>query len=116
MLGLHQQLLIYTPNNTKPSPNYYNGEGFLFSKESVFGELAAKKFAIGDIVSWPSLDKTNSYEKIRKIGVISGIITASRSERPVIIAKVIDMETTKEVDILIICLELVSKASKEIQN
>jgi hypothetical protein len=88
----------------------------LFSKETVFGELAAKKFAIGDIVSWPCLDKINNYEKIRKIGVISEIVTVSRSERPVIIARVIDMETTKQLDILIVSLELVSKASKEIQN
>ena len=88
----------------------------MFSKETIFGELAAKKFAIGDIVSWPSLDKNNSYEKVRKLGVISQIITVFRSERPVIIARVLDMETSKEVDILIVSLDLVSKASKEIQN
>jgi hypothetical protein len=88
----------------------------LFSKETIFGELAAKKFAIGDIVSWPSLDKSSSYEKVRKLGVISQIITVFRSERPVIIARVLDMETSKEVDILIVSLDLVSKASKEIQN
>jgi len=88
----------------------------LFSKETIFGELAAKKFAIGDIVSWPSLDKSNSYEKVRKLGVISQIITVFRSERPVIIARVLDMETSREVDILIVSLDLVSKASKEIQN
>lgn len=88
----------------------------MFSKETIFGELAAKKFAIGDIVSWPSLDKSNSYEKVRKLGVISQIITVFRSERPVIIARVLDMETSREVDILIVSLDLVSKASKEIQN
>jgi len=88
----------------------------LFSKETIFGELAAKKFAIGDIVSWPSLDKNNSYEKVRKLGVISQIITVFRSERPVIIARVLDMETSREIDILIVSLDLVSKASKEIHN
>jgi hypothetical protein len=40
----------------------------------------------------------------------------SRSERPVVIAKVLDMSAGKEKDILIISLTLVSKASKEIQN
>ena len=88
----------------------------MFSKESIFGELAAKKFAVGDIVSWPSLDKFNSYEKTRKLGVLSRIVTVTRSERPVIIAKVIDMETSMEIDILIVSLDLVSKANKEIQN
>ena len=88
----------------------------MFSKETIFGELAAKKFAIGDIVSWPSLDKNNSYEKVRKLGVISQIITVFRSERPVIIARVLDMETSREIDILIVSLDLVSKASKEIHN
>jgi hypothetical protein len=88
----------------------------LFSKETIFGELAAKKFAIGDIVSWPSLDKSNSYEKVKKLGIISQIITVFRSERPVIIARVLDMETSREVDILIVSLDLVSKANKEIQN
>ena len=88
----------------------------MFSKETIFGELAAKKFAIGDIVSWPSLDKSNSYEKVRKLGIISQIITVFRSERPVIIARVLDMETSREVDILIVSLDLVSKANKEIQN
>ena len=88
----------------------------MFSKETIFGELAAKKFAIGDIVSWPSLDKSNSYEKVKKLGIISQIITVFRSERPVIIARVLDMETSREVDILIVSLDLVSKANKEIQN
>lgn len=76
----------------------------------------AKKIAIGDIVSWPSLDKSNSYEKIKKIGIVSEIITVTRSERPVIIAKIIDMETSKQLDVLVVSLTIVSKANKEIQN
>jgi hypothetical protein len=88
----------------------------LFSKDTVFGESMAKKFAIGDIVSWPSLDKSNSYEKIKKIGIVSEIITVTRSERPVIIAKIIDMETSKQLDVLVVSLTIVSKANKEIQN
>lgn len=76
----------------------------------------AKKIAIGDIVSWPSLDKSNSYEKIKKIGIVSEIITVIRSERPVIIAKIIDMETSKQLDVLVVSLTIVSKANKEIQN
>lgn len=88
----------------------------MFSKDTVFGESMAKKFAIGDIVSWPSLDKSNSYEKIKKIGIVSEIITVTRSERPVIIAKIIDMETSKQLDVLVVSLTIVSKANKEIQN
>lgn len=91
----------------------------MFSKDTVFGESMAKKFAIGDIVSWPvfKLDgDVISKDKSKKLGVITQILTVSRSERPVVIAKVLDMSAGKEKDILIISLTLVSKASKEIQN
>lgn len=88
----------------------------MFSKETIFGESMAKKIAIGDIVSWPSLDKSNSYEKIKKIGIVSEIVAVTRSERPVVIAKIIDMETSKQLDVLVVSLTIVSKANKEIQN
>ncbi len=91
----------------------------MFSKDTIFGESMAKKFAIGDIVTWPELkfdDDSISKDKSKKLGVITQILTVSRSERPVVIAKVLDMSAGKEKDILIISLTLVSKASKEIQN
>jgi hypothetical protein len=88
----------------------------LFSKDTIFGESVSKKFGIGDIVSWPTLDKFDNYNKTKKIGIISKIETHIRSERPVIIAKVIDFDTSREVDILIVSLTLITKADKEIQN
>jgi hypothetical protein len=91
----------------------------LFSKDTIFGESMAKKFAIGDIVTWPELkldDDLISKDKFKKIGVITQILTVLRSERPVVIAKVLDMSAGKEKDILIISLTLVSKVNKEIQN
>lgn len=88
----------------------------MFTKDAVFGESVAKKFDIGDIVSWPCLSKTDNHEKIKKLGIISRIEIHKRSERPVVIAKVIDFESSKELDILIISLSLIAKGSKEIQN
>ena len=88
----------------------------MFSKDTIFGESIAKKFAIGDIVSWTALDKSDSYNKTKKLGIISKIETYTRSERPVIIAKVIDFDTSREVDVLIVSLTLITKADKEIQN
>ena len=91
----------------------------MFSKDTVFGESMAKKFDVGDIVSWPVFKFDGdiiSKDKSKKLGVITQILTVLRSERPVVIAKVLDMSVGKEKDILIISLTLVSKASKEIQN
>jgi len=88
----------------------------LFSKDNIFGESTAKKFGIGDIVCWPALDKSDSYNKTKKLGIISKIETHRRSERPVIIAKVIDFETSREIEILIVSLTLITKADKQIQN
>lgn len=91
----------------------------MFSKDTAFGESMAKKFAIGDVVSW-SVFKFDgdsiSKEKSKKLGIITQILTVSRSERPVVIARVLDMSLGNEKDILIISLTLVSKANKEIQN
>lgn len=88
----------------------------MFSNDKIFGETIAKNFSIGDIVSWPALDKMDSFKKIKKLGIITRIDTFLRSERPVIIAKVIDLETSKEIELLIVSLTLVSKSNKEIQN
>lgn len=91
----------------------------MFSKDTIFGESMAKKFAVGDIVSWPVFKFDGdviSKDKSKKLGVITQILTVLRSERPVVIAKVLDMSVGKEKDILIISLTIVSKASKEIQN
>lgn len=91
----------------------------MFSKDTAFGESMAKKFAIGDIVSWSAFKfdgDSISKDKSIKLGIITQILTVSRSERPVVIAKVLDMDVGKEKDILIISLNLVSKANKEIQN
>jgi len=91
----------------------------LFSKDTAFGQSMAKKFAIGDIVSWSTFKfdgDSISKEKSKKLGIITQILTVSRSERPVVIAKVLDMSAGKEKDILIISLTLVSKVGKELQN
>ena len=91
----------------------------MFSKDTVFGESMAKKFAIGDIVSWPELKLENeeiTKDKTKKLGIVTKILTVLRSERPVIIASVLDIETGNEKDILIVSLTLVSKANKEIKN
>lgn len=79
----------------------------------------AKKFAIGDIVSWPELKLENeeiTKDKTKKLGIVTKILTVLRSERPVIIASVLDIETAREKDILIVSLTLVTKAEKEIKN
>lgn len=79
----------------------------------------AKKFAIGDIVSWPVFKFDGdviSKDKFNKLGIITQILTVLRSERPVVIARVLDMSTGKEKDTLIVSLTLVSKVNKEIQN
>ena len=91
----------------------------MFSKDTAFGESMAKKFAIGDVVSWSAFKfdgDSISKEKSKKLGIITQILTVSRSERPVVIARVLDMSLGNEKDILIISLTLVSKANKEIQN
>ena len=88
----------------------------MFSNDKIFGETIAKNFSIGDIVSWPALDRADSFKKIKKLGIISRIDNYLRSERPVIIAKVIDLETSREIELLIVSLSLVSKSNKEIQN
>ena len=91
----------------------------MFSKDTAFGESMAKKFAIGDVVSWSAFKfdgDSISKEKSKKLGIITQILTVLRSERPVVIARVLDMSLGNEKDILIISLTLVSKANKEIQN
>lgn len=91
----------------------------MFEKDNIFGELTSKKFDIGDIVWWPELKmmgKLYTPEKEKKFGIISRIEIVFRSNRKVVVAKVIEMGTTNEKDILIVCLNLVSKVNNKIVN
>ena len=86
----------------------------MFEKDNVFGGSLISKFDIGDIVSWPVIK--NYYDQdadaVVKIGVLSELKKVIRSERPVMIAKVLDLETGYEKEILLVSITLVSKAKE----
>jgi hypothetical protein len=92
---------------------------YLFENEKAFGELISKKFQIGDLVSWTELASEGAIylaEKEKKFGIISKIEKVIRSEREIVIAKVIETKSYKEKDLLIVCLSIVSKVNSSITS
>lgn len=86
----------------------------MFEKDNVFGGSLVSKFDIGDIVSWPVIKNYYDQEPdaVVKVGVLSELKKVIRSERPVMIAKVLDLETGTEKEILLVSISLVSKAKE----
>ena len=86
----------------------------MFEKDNVFGGSLVSKFDIGDIVSWPVIKNYYDQEPdaVVKVGVLSELKKVIRSERPVMIAKVLDLETGLEKEILLVSISLVSKAKE----
>ena len=86
----------------------------MFEKDNVFGGSLVKKFDIGDIVSWSVIKHYYDHDTdaVTKIGVLSELKKVIRSERPVMIAKVLDLEAGVEKEILIVSISLVSKAKE----
>lgn len=85
-------------------------------KENVFGILTLKKFSIGDVVCWSELQKIGSLysvQKEKRFGVISKLEIVDRGDRKVAIAGVIPVDNTEyEKEVLVVCLTLISKVSK----
>ena len=86
----------------------------MFEKDNVFGGSLVSKFDIGDIVSWPVIKNYYDQEPdaVVKVGILSELKKVIRSERPVMIAKVLDLETGTEKEILLVSISLVSKAKE----
>jgi len=86
----------------------------LFEKDNVFGGSLVSKFGIGDIVSWSAIEhyNDNDLDQVKKVGILSELKKVIRSERPVMIARVLDLETGKEKEILLVSISLVSKAKE----
>jgi hypothetical protein len=86
----------------------------LFEKDNVFGGSLISKFSIGDIVSWSVIEhyNDNDLDQVKKVGILSELKKVIRSERPVMVAKVLDLETGKEKEILLVSISLVSKAKE----
>lgn len=86
----------------------------MFEKDNVFGGSLVKKYDVGDIVSWPVIKHyyDQDVDAVTKIGILSELKKVIRSERPVMIAKVLDLETGLEKEILLVSISLVSKAKE----
>jgi hypothetical protein len=86
----------------------------LFEKDNIFGGSLVYKFDLGDIVSWPVIKHyhNQNVDAVTKLGILLELKKVIRSERPVIIAKVLDLEAGVEKEILLVSISLVSKAKE----
>lgn len=86
----------------------------MFEKDNVFGGSLINKFSIGDIVSWSAIENyhDSDSDQVTKIGILSELKKVIRSERPVMIAKILELETGREKEILLVSISLVSKAKE----
>jgi hypothetical protein len=86
----------------------------LFEKDNVFGGSLVSKFGIGDIVSWSAIEHyhDSDSDQVTKVGILSELKKVIRSERPVMIARVLELETGREKEILLVSISLVSKAKE----
>ena len=86
----------------------------MFEKDNIFGGSLVYKFDLGDIVSWPVINHYHdqNVDAVTKLGILLELKKVTRSERPVIIAKVLDLEAGVEKEILIVSISLVSKAKE----
>lgn len=86
----------------------------MFEKDNIFGGSLVYKFDLGDIVSWPVINHYHdqNVDAVTKLGILLELKKVIRSERPVMIAKVLDLEAGVEKEILIVSISLVSKAKE----
>ncbi len=86
----------------------------MFETDNVFGGSLVKKFSIGDIVSWSAIEHyhDSDSDQVTKVGILSELKKVIRSERPVMIARVLELETGREKEILLVSISLVSKAKE----
>lgn len=86
----------------------------MFEKDNIFGGSLVYKFDLGDIVSWPVINHYHdqNVDAVTKLGILLELKKVIRSERPVMLAKVLDLETGLEKEILIVSISLVSKAKE----
>ena len=86
----------------------------MFEKDNIFGGSLVYKFDLGDIVSWPVIKHYHdqNVDAVTKLGILLELKKVTRSERPVIIAKVLDLEAGVEKEILLVSISLVSKAKE----
>ena len=86
----------------------------MFENDNIFGGSLVYKFDLGDIVSWPVINhyQDQNVDAVTKLGILLELKKVTRSERPVMIAKVLDLETGLEKEILIVSISLVSKAKE----
>tara|TARA_R100000008_G_scaffold15633_1_gene7623 strand:+ start:210 stop:497 length:288 start_codon:yes stop_codon:yes gene_type:complete len=83
------------------------------SEQNVLGGLLLERYDVGDLVSW-SVQVNEHGNKIKELGVISDLYVAERGDRDVAIAKVLPLENSLiEKELLIMSVELVSKAKKK---
>ena len=82
------------------------------TKQNILGGILLDRYGIGDLVSW-SIKVNEHGEKVKELGVISELYVAQRGDRNVALAKVLSLENTLiEKEILIMSIELVSKAKR----
>ena len=86
----------------------------MFENDNIFGGSLVYKFDLGDIVSWPVINHYHdqNVDAVTKLGILLELKKVTRSERPVIIAKVLDLEAGVEKEILLVSISLVSKAKE----
>jgi hypothetical protein len=83
-------------------------------KETVFGDIAAKNFKIGDIVEWTTWD---SYSELWEphYGVLVSLKNELRSNRLVSISKVLPLNGSgAEIEFFTLSLKLVSRTKEEV--
>ena len=73
------------------------------NNNKAFGDEIAKKFNIGDLVSWVewSDDKKSRLSRILKHGVLTNIIRKQLGERDVVFACVLPLNSTQIVELSI---------------
>jgi hypothetical protein len=85
-------------------------------KQSIFGDSQINKIGTGDIVRWHTLKRDGEREYVENIGIITNVYIDFRGGREVAMAKVIPLgdksSGSKEIEIFLACIKLVSKAQK----
>ena len=73
------------------------------NNDKAFGDEIAKKFNIGDLVSWIELkeDEKNRLNRVLKCGVLTNIIRKQLGERDVVFACVLPLNSAQIVELSI---------------
>ena len=89
---------------------FVHGLFLIMDSKTVFGELHAESFTVGDIVEWSSWC---DYEEkwIQNYGVITELKNELRQNRLVSICKVLPVNSNNEVEHFTMSLRLVSKSN-----